>query len=63
MLRIAPDQHDKTTSVKFSSSFSLTRYLPLCSSRCLPTFPMWLAQIEQMIACVARATPINSLAT
>jgi hypothetical protein len=34
-----------TTATKLTrrnnySSFSLTRYLPLCSSRCLPTFSM-----------------------
>jgi hypothetical protein len=47
----------------FSSSFSLTGYLPIYSSRCLPRFSMRLHKPQQLLACIAPATPINSLAT
>jgi hypothetical protein len=48
---------------RFSSSFLLTRYLPLYSSRCLPTFSIDAAQTQQMLACIDPASAINSLAT
>jgi len=42
----------------FPSSFSLTGYLPLYSSACLPSFSMWLRKVLGFLACIARATPI-----
>ena len=47
----------------FSSSFSLTGYLPVYSSGCLPTFSMYQRKPQRILACIAPATPINSLAT
>jgi hypothetical protein len=45
------------------SPFSFTPYLPPYSCACLPTFLMWLRKLQQILACIACATPINSLAT
>jgi hypothetical protein len=47
----------------FSSSFSLTGSLPIYSSARLPSFSMHLRKVQQILACIAPATPINSLAT
>ena len=47
----------------FSSSFLLTRYLPLYSSACLPRFWMQRRKPQRFLACIARATPINPPAT
>jgi len=43
---------------KISSSFSLTLYLPFCSSGCLPTFSLWPRNPLLILACIRRATPI-----
>jgi hypothetical protein len=48
---------------QFSSSFSLTGCLPIYSSGRLPRFSMHLRKVQQILACIAPATPINSLAT
>jgi hypothetical protein len=41
----------------------LTGYLPIYSSRRLPTFSMRLRKTQPVLACIGRATPVNSLAT
>jgi hypothetical protein len=50
-------------AAKLSSSFLLTRYLPLYSSRHLPSFSISAAQTQQLLACIGAASAINSLAT
>jgi hypothetical protein len=46
-----------------SSSFSLTGYLPIYSSARLPRLSMYPRKSQRILACIAAATPINSLAT
>jgi hypothetical protein len=48
---------------KIPSSFALTGYLPVSSGSRLPAFPMRVPEKPRSLACIIRATPINSAAT
>jgi hypothetical protein len=52
-----------TRATFFPSSFSLTGYLPIYSSRCLPRSSMHPRKPQRILECIAPATLINSLAT